>query len=650
MRLKKNNFRFSIFSCPLSFFLLILMFFTLPVKAQVNIGADNPPNDFSLLELNTTEGGLRLPQLYESERDNILTPLFASNPDKAVGLVIYNMTSNCLEFWNGQKWVSLCTSKVNTLTVNPKNLRFHYTAENTDVSVITTVAGGWKVTYKPDWITVNPDLGTSSTGNTLNVSVAQNQDITARFDVIIVEAGSLSDTISVTQWGNPNTGNLANEGGGTPPTNTLTYVGAFWRASETGERVIKFNMGGSTANTGAWSASVVWIDSNWGPDDGVVLSLDKTTDPNFNTNNPDNAENYQVGGENLIVKGAMTSTTSNADVVFRIGLKSKYKPTDNNPARYAVVLFAYAGESKYQKIFLRQGEGADYLMINDDPVSGDLSQRTVCQRFSPYNLTADTLNRTVITQANARSGASGNKSKFTDFPTKAGAFFQWANTSTGSPSAMGMRWAIDPNTATWPTTTPSWSESSPSPTTYWDPTLNANNETCPPDYRRPTDGSTTGEATGNDISSSEIRQSLFKNPLKGMNTNSPSPNALWGYYADGYFDRRPLTSNTTVSSGTREVAYVGVLFFNPIIDGKRYNSSVFFPALGWRYYNATNKGSDGNLTQAGTVGYYWTSSMYNTQTSPATSAGWTLFLNSSTLGSWRVESPTGAAIRCVKNP
>jgi len=671
MKLVKNQFRL------LTLF-VIAVFFTLPVKAQVNIGGNETPAKFSILELTTANGGLRLPQLYEDQRDDIVTPQLLANPGEAVGLVIYNMTTNCLEFWNGQKWVSLCKSIENTLTVDPKSIYFHYTASNTNAIVITNVPGGWTVTDKSDWITTTPEEGTNSSGTTLNVAVGMNPDIAPRVDgFITITAGSLSETISVAQWGNPNTDPGGNEGGGVTPANALSYVGAFWRAAETGERVIKFNMARNAANRGTWSASVVWLDSRWGPDDGVVLSAGASADPNIYQANPGNAEDYQVRGENLIVKGEATAT--NDTVIFRIGLKTKY--IGDSPARYAVVLFAYANETKFQKIYLRQGEGADYLMTNDDPVTpsqtlnGNLAQRTSCQRFSPYNLTADALDQAVISQADAAVGAAGNKSRFTDYPTKAGAFFQWANTYTDDPSTMGIRWAINPNTGwtdnpisttQWTPAGISWSWSNPSLSTYWNnptnPTLSSNQETCPPGYRRPTDGSTTVDQPGGDISNSEFRQSLFKNPRTGANSYNPANNALWGYYADGYFDRRPLTSygaspsitqkETTVSPNSSEIAHVGVLFFNPTVDGNHYNASIFLPAVGWRYYN-TGGAPYGYLHLPGTRGFYWSSSAnYNFQ-DPPTSCGWAMgFVNSNNnsyqLGSWRVESPAGAAIRCVK--
>ena len=51
--------------------------------------------------------GLKLPQLTEAQRDQIQKQ---GDPNNlyAEGQVIFNTDTNCLEFWNGDKWISLC--------------------------------------------------------------------------------------------------------------------------------------------------------------------------------------------------------------------------------------------------------------------------------------------------------------------------------------------------------------------------------------------------------------------------------------------------------------------------------------------------------------------------------------------------------------
>jgi len=98
----------------LSMMVLAAAFFTLPLKAQVTVGEQKSPQSFSLLELTTTkiEGGLRLPQLTTDQRDALGIQLL-SNADvakEAKGLIIYNIDTKSLQYWNGKKWVNLCNT------------------------------------------------------------------------------------------------------------------------------------------------------------------------------------------------------------------------------------------------------------------------------------------------------------------------------------------------------------------------------------------------------------------------------------------------------------------------------------------------------------------------------------------------------------
>jgi uncharacterized protein (TIGR02145 family) len=84
---------------------------TASLTAQVTIGEDKSPENFSVLELisNNTRG-LRLPQLTTSERDNVQASLAfkAEITGKAMGLQIFNTDTKCVETWNGAEWISAC--------------------------------------------------------------------------------------------------------------------------------------------------------------------------------------------------------------------------------------------------------------------------------------------------------------------------------------------------------------------------------------------------------------------------------------------------------------------------------------------------------------------------------------------------------------
>lgn len=82
------------------------------LNAQVVIGANKNPETFSALEVESSTGGLRHPQLTTSQRD-ALVPSSLTSAEKAVayGLVIYNIDIDCLEYYKNETegWISLCS-------------------------------------------------------------------------------------------------------------------------------------------------------------------------------------------------------------------------------------------------------------------------------------------------------------------------------------------------------------------------------------------------------------------------------------------------------------------------------------------------------------------------------------------------------------
>lgn len=85
------------------------------LQAQVVIGDDVSPMNFSILEIfSNGKGGLRMPYLTTIERDAITThPDFTGKKaELGRGLTIYNTDINCVEYWNGTKWISQCDGSV----------------------------------------------------------------------------------------------------------------------------------------------------------------------------------------------------------------------------------------------------------------------------------------------------------------------------------------------------------------------------------------------------------------------------------------------------------------------------------------------------------------------------------------------------------
>jgi hypothetical protein len=356
-----------------------------------------------------------------------------------------------------------------------------------------------------------------------------------------------------------------------------------------------------------------------------LLAASLSPDPGIGSSNPGDAESFNLLGQGY--SNSVSGYTATGDTIcFRIGLEQPFNApvfdpvnptyTSSWPARYATVELLYANHTRLHKIYLRQGEGADYLMRNSEPGTG-LASRPNAIRFSPFNLTAPT---GALDASNPYEILNTNGGSFTNYPSQAGAFFRWA-TATGryawSPFAVGI--------------SSFWNSVGGNSNINW----TISQETCPQNYRRPTDN-----AAGT-IANSEIRQSLWLNPQASNSENSV--NSVYGYYADGFFDRRQIVNtsyrnSSAVSTGNRNIAYIGNIFFNPAT-----NASLFFPRAGCR------QGSGGAFDQNGQTGFYWTSTAYSS------TQGWWMHLNDNsgvldTKMNYSFGKDYGQSIRCVYAP
>ena len=584
------------------------------LQAQVTVGADSIPQPFSALEIiSNGDRGLRLPQMDSIQRNDLRSTsgFIAEEQGKARGLMIFNTDTKCVNTWNGAVWIERCaftvTYKANggTGTDIVENVGDNYTVAKNDFFTLTdmvflrwnTAADGTGDNYYP--------------GNPIS---------------------PIADMILYAQWSTMPVGP-----GTPPPASTIRYVGAFWRADEIGERIIRMQVDGEYA--APWVAVVTYLDGRWNSasGDGVLLDTMMLSTGALSARgisfssviahaSISNAESY-----NLLSTGktVISGDASAGTIIFRIGLQktgsqsSAWNPalnppfnTTNRPARYAIVTLFYGPNlESSMNLFLRQGEYADYLMHPNDSIrTAGMYQATRpdAARFSPYNLTAATLDAAV-----GINGAGSNPGIFTAYPTQAGAMFQWANIGTGADNRTRYAWnPYTPSATGWNIITPN--------TDYWtDAGMLVNtHETCPSGYRRPTDGITNAGVppTSAAAANSEFRQSLWLYPQ--INNVSDLNNVVWGYYADGFFDRRALATspgspgvaNSAVSSGDENVAYIGNLFYNPVTSSDRYQASLFFPVAGYR----TNSNYNGTLISAGNYGVYWSSSC------SSTSSGWRL--------------------------
>jgi hypothetical protein len=465
---------------------------------------------------------------------------------------------------------------------------------------------------------------------------------------------------------------------GAIPADFLVYVGAFWKAAQTGERLIRIERP-SNAIDGAWTATVIsgndWIvlDKEMTKDTGVQAIFNKTgsDSPNNLGNDPGFDDLYPVNSTLTTVTGVLSATTP--QIYFRIGLKSKYTPTTAKPARYGVILLSVKDNTQKFRIWVRQGENPDYVFSNNDNIfyddatyywgtkrSGNLP-RLVTKRFTTYNLTAQTLDAIVNKKG---TNSHNNPSKFTDYPSQAGAHFNYASPEAPDPLNR-IRWAISPHIINLPPCPQAgcYAPRVPATNVFWN-TLAPDHETCPEGYRRPNDGSTTSYVrtlySGYDYtthSDSEIRQSLYRAPLEDfVNTNDGS-NSVFGFYADGLFDRRRKTTVDgatggtvrqlhSVAANTRDIAHYGLLFYNPLTSSDHYGASIFFPSGGWR--DSRNDGTVGSLYTKDDDGGYMTSSQTQ-YTVAAVTTNYAVFMREviNKSGLWRVDARDGMMIRCV---
>ena len=541
---------------------------------------------------------------------------------------------------------------------------FQSTPGRERIEIYTSESGGWNLSVDSDdtsWISIpsgEPTSGSMGANVVTTIAVTANSGSGPRTGHLILTAGKLTRHITVVQL--PASGQIVD----TPNPPAAMYVGAFWKDNQYGERLIRVKRPTNGNMDGTWAAYVIegndWImlDTKGSADPNVGGATPKTnlSDSNFDAN-------YRVTGYETSVSGIVGAGVGEGDIYFRIGLNGPYTPTAEQPVRYGLILLVYTsnGNPAYRRIWVRQGERADYLMRPDDANGTGGSTispgqngeaRPLARRFSPYNLTA--LEFTGAGAAGAAGSATArleiysqsNKNNyagaFTDYPTQAGGFFKWAHTE-------GVR-AFNP---TGTSNASSWGSTSNTVTDAWD-NVSSLYENCPPGYRRPSDG-TTGSVDQNtvdqvSVSESEIFQSLFSTAKSGGHTSGDkngTDNSTWGLYADGWFDRTHTGTNNHAGANSM-VAYAGRLFYNK--DG--YNS-LFFPAAGNRHGGSTSYGA---LSGAGTTGIYWSSSasFVHNGIPPATEGGasWSLLMENNTATAAVRHAAggrtNGFSIRCVQ--
>lgn len=426
-----------------------------------------------------------------------------------------------------------------------------------------------------------------------------------------------------------------------------TYVGTFHRWNQTAERIIRIEaIQSKTEVVGSWSATVVYGDF-------IVLSTSRPKDAGIDPYNPygestavhttdESIEaNCQVTDGKRSVHGSIGGATPH--IYFKVGLTGKLSSPSAQP-RYGLIAITY-NQTATQFIYVRQGEAPDYLMRPHDPVvylpinnvagkdyiapaiRHPMNNRMYARKLSVYNMKS-TSSASGLTD----SGKYGHT--FVRYPSQAGDYYFQTGTSSIAQGTTGRVTGLN-ITVVPSATAPTYFRAS-----EW--------ETCPTGYRRIADGISAGPdgwitSENGRVSDSENRQSYWLFPMK-RHQNSNFSNQIKGYLADGYFDRRAITTvsskKSAVQHQSRDAAFWGYLVFNP------YNyASVFLPISGsfvsGGYREATLRDEAmfaGFLTSTFENGNnVWLTNFGTNQTKE-------VFDNYTSTG-----GPDGYAIRCIKN-
>ncbi|MEN8816431.1 MAG: hypothetical protein ABF274_06115 [Nonlabens sp.] len=148
---------------------------TLAINAQVGIGTSTPDQS-AILDITSTKGGLLIPRMDASQRDNIINP--------ATGLMIYLIdgTDQCLQVYNGTAWEDIYCPTTNTV---PRAVNVNFTGVLNESSTLT---GDYDFeddefdsedTSQFQWFIADDNIGTNSSpivgATSLNYTLTNNE-------------------------------------------------------------------------------------------------------------------------------------------------------------------------------------------------------------------------------------------------------------------------------------------------------------------------------------------------------------------------------------------------------------------------------------------------------------------------------------------
>ena len=578
---------------------MIMLLVTTGASAQVTIGSGRLPSQFSLLDLDATkqQKGLHNARLSTALRDALVSPASEQkDKDLAKGLLLYNTGTGCLEFWNGTRWISLCTSKIPDPCAGLSEADFIFCDDSNptvdDLNARVVAAGGeGEIQWYDSATDGNLLSGNTPLENGTNYWADNCAGSNYRVPVMVtfVFCGEL------------------------PPENTNARLTTFINVMYDFQRQ---TLEAYHTNTGIVISNYQWLVST----DNVNFTVLSGNSSTFEIL-PFFINNYVTDekSKELYFRCILTTSTGNilSTVTFRmlfIRTNTSGFGTDENNVHYLTLNRAShrgTGPNTIKVALLNLG-----AQENDGVVLGDFyqwgrvadgHQRTVwskdpssrINRITPMNGNGTTSR--VIAHSTSQTydgnGQITNASSYGSF-IRRGTTGDWGNGSSGR----GNLWGNGVNSRS----------GSPVNLSDWAVRAQANNP-CPTGWRIPSrfDLGDMHEADGNIDNGSQTNSED-----SGTNDNT------WAW--------RGMQANTNA-------------FGAIIITNDHTGESLFLPAAGFR------QPDDGALTTiAGNLGVYWTSTMSNSGMS-----AWSLrfFGNSLSVGSGTgavFDNLNGFNVRCVK--
>ena len=160
---------------------ILLLLVSSGVYGQRGIGT-NTPDKSAILELASTSKGFLPPRMTTIQRNGINTP--------AAGLVIYNTTTTCLQFFNGALWFDTCTQT----TDGPLTVDSTITYQGTSVVDVTGMGIGYNGEAVPVASTITVIL---NNGFTTTKSYSLSATDAAGSGLIYAAMGTIAAGVSI---------------------------------------------------------------------------------------------------------------------------------------------------------------------------------------------------------------------------------------------------------------------------------------------------------------------------------------------------------------------------------------------------------------------------------------------------------------------